>query len=81
MTPTSLPERCPLRRLFILAAIALTLITQAVTVLAQGISINAAFNPPTTAVGEPVEFNVIISGTNRNQGPPPLPSADGVQFR
>ncbi len=49
--------------------------------IAQGISLNAGFNPATTVLGEPVEFNVIISGTNRNQGNPPLPAADGIQFR
>ncbi len=77
-------ELRPLRRL--LKAVTATGLVALVTTLfhplfAQNISVNAAFNPGTTVVGEPVEFSVTISGTNRNQGNPPLPAADGIQFR
>jgi hypothetical protein len=84
MTPQLLTVPSPLRRLLTaLVGAALILLASALTpsLLAQGISLNAGFNPATTVLGEPVEFNVIISGTNRNQGNPPLPSADGIQFR
>ncbi len=84
MTLHALTGLSPLRRL--LTALAGTVLLLLLApfeqpLSAQGISINAGFNPATTVVGEPVEFNVIISGTNRNQGNPPLPAADGIQFR
>jgi hypothetical protein len=84
MTPQLLTVPSPLRRLLkAFAGVALLVFVALLTpsLLAQGISLNAGFNPATTVLGEPVEFNVIISGTNRNQGNPPLPSADGIQFR
>lgn len=83
MTLHALTGLSPLRRLLTaLAGTVLLLLAPFEQPLsAQGISINAGFNPATTVVGEPVEFNVIISGTNRNQGNPPLPAADGIQFR
>lgn len=83
MTLHALTGLSPLRRLLTaLAGTVLLLLAPFEQPLsAQGISINAGFNPATTVVGGPVEFNVIISGTNRNQGNPPLPAADGIQFR